>query len=57
MRWDTQSGGSGVAQGMGWGVRWEWGSGRGRRVHLWLICVDVWQGLLQYCKVISLYLK
>ena len=57
MRWGTQSEWSGIAQGMRWGARWERHSGRGRRVHLWLICVGVWQGLLQYCKVISLHLK
>ena len=42
---------------MGWGGRWEAGSGQGTHVHLWLIHVNVWQNPLQYCKVISLQLK
>ena len=41
---------------MGWGGRWEGGSGWGTHVNLWLIHVNVWQKLLQYCKVISLQL-
>ena len=42
---------------MGWGGKWEWGSGWGTHVHPWLILVNVWQNPLQYCKVISLQLK
>ena len=38
---------------MGWGGRWEGGSGWGTHVNLWLIHVNVWQKPLQYCKVIS----
>ena len=33
------------------------GSGWGTHVHPWLIHVNVWQKLPQYCKVISLQLK
>ena len=32
-------------------------SGWGRRMHPWLIHVNVWQNPPQYCKVISLPLK
>ena len=41
---------------MGWGQRWEGGSGWGAPVNPWLIHVSVWQKPLQYCKVISLQL-
>ena len=41
---------------MGWGGRWEGGSGWGTHVNPWLIHVSVWQKPLQYCKVISLQL-
>ena len=41
---------------MGWGGRWEGGSGLGIHVNPWLIHVKVWQNSLQYCKVISLQL-
>ena len=41
---------------MGWGRRWEGGSGWGIHVNPWLIHVSVWQKPLQYCKVISLQL-
>ena len=41
---------------MGWGGRWEGGSGWGTHVNPWLIRVNVWQKPLQYCKVISLQL-
>ena len=41
---------------MGWGGRWEGGSGWGTHVNPWLIHVNVWQKSLQYCKVISLKL-
>ena len=43
--------------GMGWGGRWERGSGWGTHVHPWLIHVNVCQKPPQYCKVISLQLK
>ena len=42
---------------MGWGGRWEGGSGWGIHVNPWLIHVNVWQKQLQYCKVISLQLR
>ena len=35
---------------------WEGCSGLGTHVNPWLIHVNVWQKLLQYCKVISLQL-
>ena len=41
---------------MGWGERWEGGSGWGTHVNPWPIHVNVWQKPLQYCKVISLQL-
>ena len=41
---------------MGWGGRWEGGSGWGTHVNPWLIHVNVWQKPSQYCKVISLQL-
>ena len=41
---------------MGWGGRWEGGSGWGTHVNPWLVHVNVWQKPLQYCKVISLQL-
>ena len=41
---------------MGWGGRWEGGSGWGTHVNPWLIHINVWQNPLQYCKVISLQL-
>ena len=41
---------------MGWGGRWEGVSGWGIHVNPWLSHVNVWQKLLQYCKVISLQL-
>ena len=43
-------------RGMGWGGRWEGGSGWGTHVSAWLIHVNAWQKPLQYCKVISLQL-
>ena len=42
---------------MGWGGRWDRGSGWGTHVHPWLTHVNVWQKPLKYCKVISLQLK
>ena len=50
------AGALGRPRGMGWGGRWEGGSGWGIRVNPWLIYVIVWQKPLQYCKVISLQL-
>ena len=44
------------AMKMGWGGRWEGGSGWGTHVNPLLIRVNVWQKPLQYCKVISLQL-
>ena len=41
---------------MGWGERWEEGSGWGAHVNPWLIYVNVWPKPLQHCKVISLQL-
>ena len=46
----------GRPRGMGWGGRWDGGSGWGTHVNPWLIHVNVWQKPLQYCKVISLQL-
>ena len=37
------AGALGWPRGMVWGGRWEGGSGRGTRLHLWWIRVDVWQ--------------
>ena len=57
--WDRvlRAGALGWPRGMGWGGRWEEGSGWGTHVHPWLIHVNVWQKPLQYCKIISLQLK
>ena len=41
---------------MGWGGRREGGSRWGTHVNPWLIHVNIWQKLLQYCKVINLQL-
>ena len=46
-----------MTPGDGMGGKWEAGPGWGTHVHPWLIHVDVWWQLLQYCKVISLRLK
>ena len=46
----------GRPRGMGWGGRWEGGSGWRTHVNPWLIHVNVWQKPLQYCKVIRLQL-
>ena len=51
-----RAGALGRPRGMGWGGRWEGGSGWGTHVNPWLIHVNVWQKPLQYCKVISLQL-
>ena len=52
-----KAGALGQLREMGWGGKWEGGSGWGTHVLLRLIHVDVWQKPLQYCKVISLQLK
>ena len=57
MRQGAQGWCTGMARGMGWGGRWEGGSGWGTHVHPWLIHVNVWQKSLQYCKVISFQLN
>ena len=51
-----KAGALGRPRGMGWGGRWEGGSGWGTHVNPWLIHVNVWEKPLQYCKVISLQL-
>ena len=56
MRQVLRAGTLGRPSGMGWGGRWERGSGWGTHVNPWLIHVNVWQKALQYYKVISLQL-
>ena len=56
MRQVLWAGALGRPRGMGWGGRWEGGSGWGIHVNPWLIHVNVWQKPLQYCKVISFQL-
>ena len=56
MRQVLRAGALGRPRGMGWGGRWERGSGWGTQVNPWLIHVNVWQKPLQYCKVVSLQL-
>ena len=56
MRRVLRAGALGRPRGLGWGGRWERGSGWGTHVNPWLIHVNVWQKPLQYCKVISLQL-
>ena len=56
MRQVLRAGALGLPRGMGWGGRWEGGSGWGTHVNPWLIHVNVWQKPLHYCKVISLQL-
>ena len=56
MRHVLRAGALGRPRGMGWGGRWEWGSGWGTHVNPRLIHVNVWQKALQCCKVISLQL-
>ena len=56
MRQVLRAGAMGRPRGMGWGGRWEGGSGWGTHVNPRLIHVNVWQKPLQYCKVISLQL-
>ena len=52
-----RAGALGWPWGMGWGGRWEGGSGWETHVHPWLIHVNVWQKPPQYCKVIRLQFK
>ena len=54
MRQVLGPGALGWPRGMGWGGRWEGGSGWGKHVNPWLIHVNVWQKPQQYYKVISL---
>ena len=54
MRQVLGPGALGRPRGMGWGGRWDGGSGWGTHVNLWLIHVNVLQKPLQYCEVISL---
>ena len=56
MRQVLGAGALGRPRGIGWGGRWEGGSGWGIHVNPWLIHVNVWQTPPQYCKVISLQL-
>ena len=56
MRQVLKAGALGRPRGMGWGGRWEGGSGWGTHANPWVIHVNVWQKPLQYCKVISLQL-
>ena len=56
MRQVFRAGALGRPRGIGWGGRWEGGSGWATHVNPWLIHVNVWQKPLQYCKVISLQL-
>ena len=56
MRQVLRAGALGRPRGMGWGGRWEGGSGWGMHVNPWLIHVNVWPKPLQYCKIISLQL-
>ena len=54
----TQTGALWQSRRVGWGGRWEGGSGSGGTwVHLWLILVDVWQKTTKFCKAIFLKLK
>ena len=53
MRQVLRAGALGRPRGMGWGRRWEGGSGLGTHVNPWLIHVNVWQKPLKYCTVIS----
>ena len=56
MRQVLGAGALGWPKGMGWGGRWEGGSGWGTHVNPCLIHVTVRQKPLQYYKVISLHL-
>ena len=54
MREVLRAGALGRPRGMGWGRRWEGGSGWGTQAHPWLTNVNVWQN--NYNTVISLQL-
>ena len=56
MREVLGAGARGWPWGIGWGGRWEGGSGWGTHVNPWLIHVNIWQKPLQYCKVIRIQL-
>ena len=56
MRQVLGPGALGTPKGIGWRGRWEGGPGWGIRVNPWLIHFNVWQKLLQCCKVFSLQL-
>ena len=56
MKQVLRAGALGRPRGMGWGGRWDGGSGWGTHVNPWLIHVNVWQKPLQYCKIIILQL-
>ena len=56
MRQVIRAGALGRPRGMGWGGRWDGGTGLGKHVNPWLIHINVWQKPLQYCKVISFQL-
>ena len=56
MRQVLGAGALGRPRGMGWRRRREGGLGWGTHVNPWLIHVNIWQKLLQYCNVISLQL-
>ena len=56
MKQGLRAGALGWPRGLGWGGRWEGGSGWGTHVNPWLIHTNIWQKPLQYCKVISLQL-
>ena len=56
MRQVLRPGALGRPREIRWRGRCEGGSGWGIHVNPWLIYVNVWQKLLQYCKVISLQL-
>ena len=57
MRQGTQGWYTGMTLRDGMEREVEGASGRGTRVHPWLIHVNIWQKPPQYCKVISLQLK
>ena len=46
----------GRPRGIGQRGVWEGGSGWGIHVNPWLVCINVWQNPLQYCRVIGLQL-
>ena len=56
MRQVLRAGALGRPRGIGWGGRWEGGSGWGTHVNPWLIHVNVWHKPLQYYKVINFQL-